>query len=183
MRHFVHGLNWFALLHLFTHSPAPRRRELDYLSGSRTPLLRFELALNLNLLFRFDLNSNIACQVWLKYKFKFCLVCVNIQTNLELRLNSKYYVFLMTRSHILPSEKVICSSDICMVQKAQIHQNFTLAAIFAYACFSHHSNLYFAQKWFKTFLWQQSSSAAFWFLLVFNRGPESGHLSRWTILG
>ena len=42
---------------VFTHSPAPRRRELDYLSGSRTPLLRFDL--NLNSLLRFDLNLNL----------------------------------------------------------------------------------------------------------------------------
>ena len=26
----------------FTRSPAPRRREIDYLSGSRTPLLRWD---------------------------------------------------------------------------------------------------------------------------------------------
>ena len=41
------------------------------------------------------------------------------------------------------------------------------------------------QKWltYEIFLWQQSPSAAFWFLLVFNRGPKPGHLARWTILG
>ena len=53
LRRFVDGLSLIcllsALLHL--HSPAPRRRELDYLSGSRTPLLRF--CLNLNPLLRF----------------------------------------------------------------------------------------------------------------------------------
>ena len=86
------------LLHsrtLAPHSPAPRRRELDYLSGSRTPLLRshFKFASGVNLNFIQSKHLSGSCILLLRFHFKFksaSQVWKNLTLNLKFRLSSKY---------------------------------------------------------------------------------------------